>query len=252
MSKRRRAFSNKGLEIRAADFWGDSGGASLHERKPNEDVFDLLTLTIGMTGERGASLFYTTIATPEALKARAPEDPTVMFSRAVMIVSEYDWHTIDAGLKVILKACEAPTWSEATERLLRYFTWEYEDAHHPSVDRVIVQSKSLKITSANVADDRGPVSLRGQRPNEEVDYLLTLTIGMAGEASTDFFCTRIATPEALKARAPRMPTVMSTRALMVVSAFDWRTIDERLKQILKDCEAPTWSDAKQRLLRSFS
>jgi Immunity protein 8 len=140
MSKRRRAFTGKGLEIRAADLVGAHGIVPLHERRPSEEVFYLLTLTISMAGETGTSLFYTRIATPEALKAMAPERPVVMFSRAVMIVSEFDWQVIQAELKAILKVCEAPTWSEATERLLRYFSWEYENMPGAAQGTVVARS----------------------------------------------------------------------------------------------------------------
>lgn len=252
MSKQRRAFSHKALELRSADLTGEHGVVALTDGKPNEDVLYLMTLAIGMAGSKGADLFYARIATPEGLKTRAPATPTVMFSRAVLIVSAFHWRTIEEALKRILKECAAPTWSEATEHLLRYFSWEYEGAHHPSHDRVMSETRSLRIKSVELASDHGPVSLRGQKSNHQVDYLITLTVGMAGEASNDVFCARIATPEALEARAPRAPTVMSTRALIVVNSFDWRTISERLNQILKDSEAPTWFDAKQRLLRVFS
>jgi hypothetical protein len=141
MSKRRRAFSSKGLEMRGADLVGDSGAVSLHGKKPNQEVFYLLTLTIGMAGETGTSLFYATLATPEALRARAPDKATVISSRAMIIVSEYDWPTIEAHLTVVLKACAAPTWQDATERLLRYFSWEYENTHDAARNLVLAQTR---------------------------------------------------------------------------------------------------------------
>jgi len=252
LSKQRRAFSPRSLEIRSADLNGDHGVVPLSGPHPDEEATYLLTLAISMAGQGGADLFYTRISTPAALAARTPEAPTVMSSRAAMIVSAFHWPTVEQHLEKLMKSCAAPTWAESVERLLRYFSWEYEDSHHPSRDHVVVPSKKLKIRSTELAGELGPISPREQRPNEEIYDLLTLAIGMAGEEPTERFCTRIATPEALAARAPRTPTMMFSRGIVVVSAFHWRTIDERLREIVKGCEAPTWSDARSRLRRTFS
>lgn len=142
MAKRPRGVSSKGLEIRAKSLSGDTGVVSFNERHPNEEVFYLLALSIGMAHEKGADLFYVTIATPEGLKALAPPTPTVMSTRAMIVVSEFDWRTIEDCIKDILKKCTAPTWSEAAEHLQRYFAWEFDTMHDAARARVIAQTST--------------------------------------------------------------------------------------------------------------
>ena len=142
MAKRPRGVPKKHLEIRSEDLSGDSGPVALSARPPKEDVYYLLTLSIGITGEQGADLFYVRIATPEGLQAKAPETATIMASRAMIVISDFDWRLIQTYLKEILKVCVAPTWAEATERLQRYFQWEYENMQDAERARIIAQTST--------------------------------------------------------------------------------------------------------------
>jgi hypothetical protein len=140
MSKSRRAYAKKGLVLHAVDVVGDEGLVSPRAHFENEDVYFLLTLTIGMADEEGSSLFYANVATPEALRKRAPQGPAVVSKRAMLIVSEFDWRTLDEELRSIVKACEAQAWPDAKDKLLRYFRWEYEDTDDRA--RALVASQS--------------------------------------------------------------------------------------------------------------
>ena len=105
MSKQRRAFSSRSLEIRSADLNGDHGVVPLSGPHPDEEATYLLTLAIGTVGRRGADLFYTRISTPAALAARAPETPTVISSRAAMIVSAFHWPTEPPPIRWTVSLC---------------------------------------------------------------------------------------------------------------------------------------------------
>jgi hypothetical protein len=139
MSKRPRGATKKGLEIRDQDLTGEHGVVSRYDQPAKEDVCYVMTLSIGMAGEPGADLFYVRVATPEALASRAPERPAVMASRAIMIVSDFDWETIQSHIEETVKICSAPTWNESRERLVRYFSWEYEDIQDAERARTIAQ-----------------------------------------------------------------------------------------------------------------
>jgi hypothetical protein len=127
MPKRPRRIASKSLEIRALDSPDVDGAIEAARPRSNEEVHYLLTLTIGVVGEDGADLFNVVIATPEALRCRAVDNRGILADRATIIVREFDWPTIRSHLEAILRKCDAPTMSEATQRLHRYFHWEYED-----------------------------------------------------------------------------------------------------------------------------
>lgn len=91
-----------------------------------KDVNYYVELTIGYMGDPSADIFSVMITTPEALAARAPDKAAVLCDRSTIVVSEFDARVLRNHFLQILKECEAPTWPEATERLQRYFAWEYE------------------------------------------------------------------------------------------------------------------------------
>lgn len=125
MSKRK-GFKGKGLLL------GDmvaAPGLSLQGLRPtsNEEVFYFVNVEILKSDEDLGEWFSFTIATPEALRARATETPSILVDRAFLIVSEFDWDTILAHLKKILDKCAAPTLHDSIPLLQRYFRWDYDD-----------------------------------------------------------------------------------------------------------------------------
>jgi hypothetical protein len=123
---RRNSPRKKGLEIR--DVMG-APGVSIESLRPasNEEVYLFLELAIGRADETGEEKFTLTIATPEALVARANDGACILADRAILIVREFNWRAIRSHIEEILKKCEAPTLHDAIPLLQRYFRWEYED-----------------------------------------------------------------------------------------------------------------------------
>ena len=117
------------LEIRD---WHSADVDGIRHWKPESraDVYVQLELEIGNAGEAGADLFQVMIATPEGLRAFADRRGTVIDDRAIIILSDFSWPVVERHLTEIVNSCNAMTWEEATERLQRYFLWEYED-HKP-------------------------------------------------------------------------------------------------------------------------
>jgi hypothetical protein len=92
-----------------------------------KEVHYFVELAIGRRGEKDEARFDLTVATPEALLARATPEASVLSDRALLVVSHWDWDAIRAHLDEILARCEAPTLHDAIPLLQRYFRWEYED-----------------------------------------------------------------------------------------------------------------------------
>jgi hypothetical protein len=90
------------------------------------DIYFPLELSIGVKGEKAADLFQILVTSPEALRKRAK---TNIYGpgRHCLIVFEYDWPAIKAYLEELVLKCAADTWEEVTQKLSRYFHWEYED-----------------------------------------------------------------------------------------------------------------------------
>lgn len=88
-------------------------------------VYILLELEIG--NRDGSDLFFTTVATPEALAARA-RGKLVVQDRALIVVAEYRWEAIVSHLDALVERLTraAPDWPTAVGILQRHFTWEYE------------------------------------------------------------------------------------------------------------------------------
>lgn len=95
-------------------------------RPPDPSVVYLpVQLEIGPDNESGADLFDVIVATPRGL-ANVQAAP-VISERALVVVDEFEWASVVATLEQIVQRCEAGTWPQCCERLMRYFRWEYED-----------------------------------------------------------------------------------------------------------------------------
>ena len=91
------------------------------------DVFFTADIEIGEAGDERRDLFYVTVATPEALRARASDGAQVISERALIVVSEYTLKGLIEAISTIVSRCERSTWSDSVTALQRYFQYEYED-----------------------------------------------------------------------------------------------------------------------------
>lgn len=96
-----------------------------------DDVYFAVEMSIGERGRIGAHLFQCLIATPEGL--RKAEEALVIENRALIVVSRYEWPEILKELESIIASIKAVDWLDASQKLQRYFLWEYEDMewHEP-------------------------------------------------------------------------------------------------------------------------
>jgi Immunity protein 8 len=91
-------------------------------------------------------------------------------------------------------------------------------------------------------------------PRELAYYKLEFFVGRADTGSRLLLEVNIATPEGLVAHAEkegRMQCVLSDRALIVVSDFDWDTVRSHITTILAQCEAPDLGESIPLLERFF-
>ncbi len=95
-----------------------------------EEVFLSITLEIGFDdGLAGTNLFYATIATPEALKARRKAGGSV--DDGIIVIHDFD--SLLCEIRGILDDCSRKTWEESCIALRRHFQWEYEDYQEDSL-----------------------------------------------------------------------------------------------------------------------
>jgi hypothetical protein len=81
---------------------------------------------------------------------------------------------------------------------------------------------------------------------------LEMTIGGEDAVGTALFQVVVATPEALRSRAEAgKRSVISERALLVVSEFDWRLVRRALDDIVFRCRGWSWPEVEERLRRYF-
>jgi hypothetical protein len=92
-----------------------------------EDVYFLLEIEIGETGQKLCDLFQVMVVTPEGLRKRATPSSPILSKRATLVVSELNWNNLKTELENVVRECEASTWVETVLRLQRYFQWEYEN-----------------------------------------------------------------------------------------------------------------------------
>jgi len=97
--------------------------------KPSDpqDVYFALSLNIGPEDEDGADIFEVVIATPLGLVGKARTGSNIIADRAILIVASYDRKEVLEHLGSILSKCASESWVESSQKLQRYFHWEYED-----------------------------------------------------------------------------------------------------------------------------
>jgi len=84
--------------------------------------------------------------------------------------------------------------------------------------------------------------------NEQVCFLLELSIGDAFSDASDIFQVVVATPEGLKKRSG---FVLADRATMVIREFDWDRLMQFINTVLSNCAEESWSKAVVKLQKYF-
>jgi hypothetical protein len=83
-------------------------------------------------------------------------------------------------------------------------------------------------------------------------YLLELTIGEARtKKGGDIFTVLVITPEALRGMAEQESVVITDRATIVVTAYEFALIEAHLTKIVEACNRPEWSETVHHLRRYF-
>lgn len=92
-----------------------------------EHVFVLVELSIGPHNQNGADIFQIVVCTPEALRREEKLDTDIIVDRALLVVKQFRWGTIEKHLETVVASCEDRSWVEVSQKLQRFFHWEYED-----------------------------------------------------------------------------------------------------------------------------
>ena len=61
---------------------------------------------------------------PAILRATERE---IIIDRACLVVARYSWELLRTWLDDRTQECAGKDWGESTQKLQRYFRWEYED-----------------------------------------------------------------------------------------------------------------------------
>lgn len=97
-----------------------------------EDPTDVslgMVLELGWEGEKGTTLFYFLVATPEGLKRIkpiAPVNPVVSY-RALIVMTSFSMSEMESAVRRIIDAAPQDDMNKCWEWLTRYFQWEYEN-----------------------------------------------------------------------------------------------------------------------------
>ena len=109
----------------------DAFGQNLRLWQPEDPkrVRQHVTVHIGQKGKEGRDLFSFWLCTPQGFGEREP--PTVLASRATLVISRYDYDLVWNWILKTVASCERESWTSSAERLCRYFDWEY-DGYQPA------------------------------------------------------------------------------------------------------------------------
>lgn len=89
------------------------------------DNFSLsLRIRIGLDCSQGADDFELLICTPKWLEETVWE---ACFGRGLLIVREYNFSIINEFINDYVSSCEGDSWEAIVMRLVRVFSWEFDD-----------------------------------------------------------------------------------------------------------------------------
>lgn len=92
-----------------------------------EKVFFQVGITVGESGQDGASVFQAIIATPEGIASKASETPDFEFpDRNLIVLRRYSFSALQERIASIVAKCARHTWEDSAICLNRFFHWEHE------------------------------------------------------------------------------------------------------------------------------
>ena len=194
-------------------------------------------LSIGVTGQPGANNFAVYVGTPEAVLEFGRE------FEPVILVREWSTPDIEHALRKLVARCDTGEWRMSVEQLERHFHHEYRDYDEvPAKLPVVPMLKSIDSASVH------PPSWE-PLDGEPVYLELELTIGVRKQPDDHEYVVTIATPAGL--RAKRSSFVLADRAVLLISAYRWDEIAERLTGIVERCRGNDWAHCRRKLDRHF-
>lgn len=106
--------------------WVDSADFDFDSYKPNElNKFSLwLQLKIGFDSVDESDNFQLHVCTPDWIKENIPNH---QWGRHMLIIQLYNRECIKAEIEHLINLCSCSSWSETSQKLSRFFAWEYED-----------------------------------------------------------------------------------------------------------------------------
>lgn len=108
------------------------GEFDLETYKPESDLFCInILLNIGIDdGTEAGNYFDLRVCSSDWLKYYKKK-PFIL--RHLMVIDSYDFREIKNYINQIINQCEGDSWQEITNKLSRYFFWEYEDYVYPEM-----------------------------------------------------------------------------------------------------------------------
>lgn len=101
----------------------------------------------------------------------------------------------------------------------------------------------------DISDDRVDLSTWHPASLEDVFIPLVIQVAWQGEAGSSLFYTRVMTPEAIRTKFSG--AILSDRAMIVVSGFDYRALKKHVEQIVAASNRETIEESCQVLNRYF-
>ena len=91
----------------------------------NENYFSVdLLLSIGLENEKGSDYYRLNVCSPECL-VNTFWVPKIL--RHVLLMRSYDLERIKKIINEYVESCEGNSYVEISEKLSRFFAWEFED-----------------------------------------------------------------------------------------------------------------------------
>ncbi len=91
-----------------------------------EDFEIAISLDLGSVDNEGADIFQVSVITPKWLATKC-KNCKIYIPRHCLIIAKYDYQEILKAINEICSLCEGSDWDECSEKLSRYFLWEFED-----------------------------------------------------------------------------------------------------------------------------
>lgn len=206
----------------------------------------LVEVELGERGTPGADVFQAMIATPAGLTSerRCSEAPALISCRALLVLPEFSWDAVSDAIESVVAGCAASDWADSVANLQTYFHHEYEDYGQAEGRGAATR---LELRGLAAVDEPWLAGHEGDA--ERVRFEVEMEIGEREGLSENFRAT-VATPLGLeRSRCSEHPMLVSSRALLLMPRFSWKTLNESVASILALCAAESSDEARRKLQR---